>query len=345
MRSPAAILLRMSFLWLNREDVEALLPMDECIEVVAAALRSLAAGMAVQPLRSALWMPDHHGLLAVMPGMLAGLPADPGARGAIAGIKVITVVPENHLHGEDSHQGMVMLFDYERGRPLALLDAASITGIRTAAASAVATRVLARGSAGDLAILGSGVQARTHLDAMRAVRTLRRVRVWSRRPESARRFAAEEAARTGLSVETMSSVREAVDGADLICAVTAATEPVLFGEWIAPGAHINAAGACTPKARELDSAAVARARLFTDRRESLLAEAGDFLLARGEGAVADDHIQGEIGEVLEGTIPGRRSDEEVTLFKSLGIAVEDLAAGWHVYRKGLAAGRGSRLSL
>lgn len=335
----------MSFLWLNREDVEALLPMDECVEVVAAALKSLASGMALQPLRSAVWMPDHHGLLAVMPGMLAGLPVDSGGKGAIAGIKVITVVPDNYLHGEESHQGMVMLFEYERGKPLALLDASSITGIRTAAASAVATRVLAKGSAGDLAILGSGVQARTHLDAMRAVRTLRRVRVWSRRPESAHRFAEQEGARTGLAVEAMPSVREAVDGADLICAVTAATEPVLRGEWIAPGAHLNAAGACTPHARELDSAAVARSRLFTDRRESLLAEAGDFLLARGEGAVTDAHIQGEIGEVLEGKIPGRRSDDEITLFKSLGIAVEDLAAGWHVYRKALAAGRGSALSL
>jgi ornithine cyclodeaminase/alanine dehydrogenase-like protein (mu-crystallin family) len=335
----------MSIPFFTREDVEALLPMDECIEVVAAALRSLAAGMAVQPLRSAVWMPDHHGLLAVMPGMLAGLPADSGGKGAIAGIKVITVVPDNYLHGEESHQGMVLLFEYERGRPLAMLDASSITAIRTAAASAVATRVLAKGTAGDLAILGSGVQARTHLDAMRAVRTLRRVRIWSRRPESAHRFAEREGARTGLSVEPMSSVREVVDGADLICTVTAATMPVLFGEWISPGAHINAAGACTPQARELDAAAVARARLFTDRRESLLAEAGDFLLARAEGAVTDDHIQGEIGEVLEGKITGRRSDEEITLFKSLGIAVEDLAAGWHVYRKALAAGRGSTLSL
>ncbi len=218
-----------------------------------------------------------------------------------------------------------------------------MTAIRTAAASAVATRALAREEAGDLAILGSGVQARTHLDAMRAVRPLRRVRVWSRRPESARRFAEREGERTGLAVEPMPSAREAVDGADLICTVTAAREPVLLGEWILPGAHVNAAGACTPNARELDAAAVARSRLFTDRRESLLAEAGDFLLARGEGAVADDHILGEIGEVLEGKVPGRRADAEITLFKSLGIAVEDLAAGWHVYRKALAAGRGSAL--
>jgi ornithine cyclodeaminase len=325
----------MSILFLSRDDVEALLPMDECIEAVEGALRALARGEAVQPLRSAYWMPDRHGLLVAMPGMLGG---------TVAGVKVLTVVPENHLHGEESHQGMVLLFEQERGRPLALLDASSVTAIRTAAASAVATRALARADAGDLAILGSGVQARSHLDAMRAVRPLRRVRVWSRRPESAKRFAEREGERTGLAVEPVASAREAVAGADLICTVTAATEPVLLGEWISPGAHVNAAGACTPRARELDGAAVARARLFTDCRESLLAEAGDFLLAREEGAVADAHILGEIGEVLEGRISGRRSEEEITLFESLGIAVEDLAAGMHVYRKALAAGRGVELS-
>ena len=143
----------------------------------------------------------------------------------------------------------------------------------------------------------------------------------------------------------MASAREAVEGADLICTVTAATEPILLGDWIAPGAHVNAVGACTPNARELDAAAVARARLFTDRRESLLAEAGDFLLARGEGAVGDDHLLGELGELLEGTIPGRRSGEEITLFKSLGIAVEDLAAGRFLYDKARAAGRGIELEL
>lgn len=322
----------MPVLFLDREDVEALLPMAECVEVIDEALRSLARGEALQPLRSAHWMPDRHGLLVVMPGMLAG---------TVAGVKVLTVVPENHLHGEESHQGMVLLFEQERGRPLALLDASSVTAIRTAAASAVATRALAKADAGDLAILGSGVQARTHLDAMRAVRTLRRVRVWSRRPESARRFAEQESERTGLTLEPLPAAREAVEGADLICTVTAATEAVLFGDWISPGAHINAVGACTPNARELDAAAVARSRLFMDCRESLLAEAGDFLLARKDGAVTDDHILGEIGEVLEGKVPGRRSDAEITLFKSLGIAVEDLAAGMHVYRKAVAAGRSS----
>lgn len=267
-----------------------------------------------------------------MPGMLGRLDGgDP-----VAGVKVITVMPGNHAHGEESHQGLVLLFEQERGRPLALLDATAVTAIRTAAASAVATRALAREDAGDLALLGSGTQARSHLEAMSAVRRLRRVRVWSRNPESARRFAEMGSRGPGLTpeaIEAMPSAREAVEGADLICTVTAATEPVLQGDWIAPGAHVNAVGACTPRARELDGAAVARSRLFVDRRESALAEAGDFLLARSEGAVTDDHILGELGEVLEGRIPGRQSQEEITLFKSLGIAVEDLAAGRHVYRK------------
>ena len=335
----------MPLLLLNREDVEALLPMAECIEVIDHALRTLARGGAVQPLRSAHWMPDRHGLLVVMPGMLGGLPSEGPEEMLIAGVKVLTVVPENHLHGEESHQGMVMLFEAERGRPLALLDATAVTAIRTAAASAVATRALARQDAGDLAILGSGTQARTHLDAMRAIRPLRRVRVWSRRLESARRFAEREGERLGVTIEPSPKAREAVAGADLICTVTAATEPVLFGEWIAPGAHVNAAGASTPRAREGDAAGGGGARLFTDRRESLFAEAGDFLIAREEGAVTDDHLLGEVGEVLEGKIPGRRSDSEITLFKSLGIAVEDLAAGWHVYRKAVAAGRGTAFAL
>jgi ornithine cyclodeaminase/alanine dehydrogenase-like protein (mu-crystallin family) len=327
----------MPILFLSREDVESLLPMAECIEVVEEALRTLARGDAVQPLRSALWTPDRHGLLVVMPGMLGG------GGGGVVGAKVLTVVPDNFTRGEDSHQGLVLLFDQATGRPLALFDAGAVTAIRTAAASAVATRALAREDAGDLAILGTGVQARSHLEAMKAVRTLRRVRVWSRNLENARRLAKEEGEHLGLAVEPVISAREAVEGADLICTATAATTPVLHGEWIAPGAHVNAVGACTPNARELDAAAVARSRLFTDRRESLLTEAGDFLLARGEGAVTDSHILGELGEVLEGTVPGRRSGDEVTLFKSLGIAVEDLAAGRHIYEKALAAGRGISL--
>jgi ornithine cyclodeaminase len=326
----------MPLLFLNREDVEALLPMEECIEVVEAGLRVLARGGAVQPLRTAYWMPDRHGLLGVMPGLLDGLSGDDPL---VAGIKVLTVVPDNYLHGEESHRGLVLLFECERGAPLAILDASAITAIRTAAASAVATRALARRDAGDLAILGTGTQARSHLAAMRAVRPLRRVRVWSRNPESARRFAERE------GVEPAASVQEAVEGADLICTVTAASEPILMGEWIAPGAHVNAVGACTANTRELDATAVARSRLYTDRHESAMAEAGELLLARDEGAITDEHLLGELGDVLEGKLPGRRSDDEITLYKSLGIAVEDLASGRYVYQKALKAGRGTVLDL
>jgi ornithine cyclodeaminase/alanine dehydrogenase-like protein (mu-crystallin family) len=336
----------MPLLFLNHDEVTALLPMGECIEVMAGAFAALARGEARQPLRSLEWLPDRRGLLGLMPGQIAG--HGEGAEqgdGGVLGIKVITVFFGNHALGEESHQGAVMLFEARRGKPIAVLDAAAITAIRTAAVSALATRLLARPEAGDLALLGTGVQARTHLAALREVRPLARVRVWSRTPERARRFAEREAARHGIAVEAVATAREAVAGADLICTVTAATEPVLRGDWIAPGAHVNAVGACTPNARELDTAAVARARLFADSRESVLNEAGDFLIPRREGAVDDSHIQGELADVVAGRVAGRRSADEVTLFESLGIAVEDLAAGHYLYKKALAAGRGTTLEL
>lgn len=333
----------MSVLFLNREDVEALLPFGECIEVMAGALASLARDEAFQPLRVAHWLPDRRGLLVAMPG---GLFAGPdGEDCGVLGVKVLTVFPGNAAHGEESHQGAVLLFEAKRGRPLAFLDASSITAIRTAAVSALATRLLAREDAGDLALLGAGVQARTHLSALREVRPLRRVRVWSRRPESAHRFAAEESARQGLRIEPAATAREAVDGADLICTVTAAVEPILQGEWIAPGAHVNAVGACTPNARELDTATVIRARLFVDRRESALNEPGEILTPLREGAIGEDHILGEIGELVVGRVTGRVSAEDITLFESLGLTVEDLAAARHIYRRALELGRGVSLAL
>jgi ornithine cyclodeaminase len=329
----------MTVLFLNREDVEALLPVGECIEVMAGALGALARGEAFQPLRAAHWLPDRRGLLVTMPGGLFG------EDGGVLGVKVLTVFPGNAAHGEESHQGAVLLFEAEHGRPLAFLDASSITAIRTAAVSALATRLLAREDAGDLAILGSGVQARTHLAALREVRPLRRVRVWSRDPENARRFAAEESARYGLPVEPMATAREAIDGADLLCTVTAAVEPVVLGEWIAPGCHINAVGACTPNARELDTATVVRSRLFVDRRESALHEPGEILTPLREGAIGEDHILGEIGELVIGRVAGRLAPEDVTLFESLGLTVEDLASARYIYRKALEQGRGVALAL
>lgn len=313
---------------LGREEVERLLPMGECIEVMAEVLSALARGEALQPLRQAHWLPDRRGLLGVMPGALLG-------DEAVLGIKVITVFHGNHAHGEESHLGSVLLFEAEMGKPLAILDAAAITAIRTAAVSALATRLLAREDAGDLALLGSGVQAKTHLAALREVRPLRRVRIWSRHAESAARFAEEESARHGLPVEATATARDAVEGADLVCTVTSSREPVLEGAWLVPGAHVNAVGACTPATREIDTATVVRARVFVDRRESALAEAGDLLIPIREGAVGEDHIAGELGDLLLGRVAGRRSAEEITLFESLGLAVEDLAVARHVWRKAL----------
>lgn len=312
---------------LSYADVVRLLPMDECIEVVERALATTARGGAVIPLRMAVWQPDRTGMIGLMPGVLA----EPKS----LGLKVVSIFPGNHGTGRDSHQGVVMLFDTTHGEPLVVIDAASITAIRTAAASGVATRALARPDAGDLAILGAGVQGATHLAAMRAVRPVRRVRVWSRNPEHARAFAARHD-----GVEVVGSARAAVEGADLVCTCTAAKQPILEGAWLSPGAHVNAVGACFATSRELDTAAVARARLIVDRMESALNEAGDFLIPKREGAFGDDHIAGELGDVLIGTLAGRRTPDEITLYKSLGIAVEDLAAAVHVHERAIATGSG-----
>jgi ornithine cyclodeaminase len=225
------------------------------------------------------------------------------------------------------------------------VDATSVTAIRTAAVSGVATRLLAREDAGDLAILGSGTEARTHLAAMRHARPLRRVRVWSRNPENAQAFAARESERFGMVVTAVASAKAAVEAADLICTTTSAVEPVLSGEWIAPGAHINAIGSSVAHARELDTAAVVKSTMFVDRRESALNESGDFLMAKKQGAIDDAHIKGELGELVLGRITGRTSPTEITLFKSLGIAVEDLASVQHIYAQATVKGLGTWVEL
>ena len=327
----------MAVLLATDRDVVTLLPMGQCMDVMEEALKTLARGDAILPLRPVLRLPDSPNAFALMPAYI-------GAPSAV-GVKVITVFPGNDATPFDSHQGAVMLFDTEHGRLLAILDASSITAIRTAAVSGVATRLLARVDASVLAILGSGVQARTHLEAMLLARPIERVRVWSRTPARLRTFAEQAVRRHGIAVEPCESARAAVEGADIVCTTTASREPVLFGDWLAPGTHVNAVGSSLPTARELDSVAVARARLFVDRRESAFHEAGDFLLAKQEGAVRDDHICGELGELLLAQVSGRASPSEITLFKSLGLAVEDVAAAHHVYRRATAEGGGMWVEL
>jgi ornithine cyclodeaminase len=258
----------------------------------------------------------------------------------VMGLKAISVFPGNHTTDYDSHQGTVMLFETRNGRLLAMMDAGKITAIRTAAVSGVATRLLARQDASHLAILGSGVQAGTHLEAMRIARQISDVRVWSQHFDHAQKFADQASAVHSLSIGAFETVEEAVDGADIICTVTSATEPILQGDWISPGTHINAVGSSVAFARELDTAAVAKSTLFVDRRESTLNEAGDFLFPKKEGAIDDGHIRGEIGDILLNRTGGRTASEEITLFKSLGLAAEDVAAAHHIYQKSVKQKKG-----
>jgi len=323
---------RMATIILNQQEVRQLLPMAACMDLMEQALAGLGRGEGVNPLRTAMFLPDGSGLLGTMPGYLA----EPRA----LGIKIVAVMPANHGTELDTHQGLVALFDPDRGTPLAIMDASEVTAIRTAAASGMATRLLARPEASDLAILGSGVQARTHLEAMCVARDLTRVRVYSPTLSHREAFAERESERRGISIECCASAQEAVEGADLICTTTSASDPVLFGDWLEPGMHINAVGSSHRGARELDSLAVQRSRLFIDRRESTLNESGDFLDAVKEGLVDESHIVAELGEILLGQAQGREGPDEITLFKSLGLAVEDVAAATYIHARAQAEGVG-----
>jgi alanine dehydrogenase len=312
----------MKVLVLNKRDVDQLLPMQKCIELMEEALASLARGEVILPLRPVLRIPDSHNAFALMPAYSGSLRA--------MSAKLITVFPNNHGTGLDSHQGVVALFDGGNGSLLAIIDAASITAIRTAAVSGVATRLLANESASTLAILGSGVQARTHIDAMLAVRPFEKIVVWSRDPGHARALVKKSRWTRRVEFEVAPDVRTAVISADVVCTATAAREPVLRGEWLPAGTHVNAVGASLPTTRELDTEAVRRARIYVDRRDSALNEAGDLLIPMQEGAITAESIVAEIGELLTGNARGRRNTQEITLFKSLGLAVEDLACAHYL---------------
>jgi alanine dehydrogenase len=287
--------------------------------------RALARGEVLQPLRSLMRLPDRSGLLGMMPGHAENI--------GVMGIKVISVFHRNNEAGYPSHQGVVILFDAKHGQPLLMLDAFEVTAIRTAAASAVATRALARENSEVAAIIGSGEQAERHIEAMLLVRKINQVNLWSRREKNARALSEKVAERFGLSVAVKTNVKDAVQNADIICTVTASADPVVFGDWIKDGTHINAVGACTPATRELDTVAIRRSKLFTDCYESLFNEAGDFLIPKNEDALTENDVHGEIGEVLGGMKRGRQSDKEITIFKSLGIAAEDIFSAWHIYEK------------
>lgn len=324
----------MKLLVLSHQEVEQLLPMPECIEVMERALISLACGEVHQPLRTIVKPPDVKGVLAMMPSYRGG-------EVPLFGLKAICVFPGNAAIGKDAHQGGVFLFDGATGEPLALMNASAITAIRTAAVTGVATRVLARDDASDLAIIGAGVQARPHLEAIASVRALKRVRIVARRVQSAQKFAAEMQSHFPFLIEPVETAEAAIRGAGIVVTATTSREPVVNREWVSPGTHINAIGTFSFNAREIDTATIAAARLFVDRRESALNEAGDYLIAAAGGAIGPDHIKGELGEVLAGVVPGRTSVDEITVFRSLGLAIEDLAAAEHCYRKAKENNAGS----
>lgn len=300
--------------------------MQDCIELMADALSALARDEVHQPLRTIVRPPNARGLLGLMPAYRSG------ERGAF-GLKAICVFPQNPSQGKDAHQGSVTLFSRDTGELLALMNASEITAIRTAAVSAVATRLLARENAHELGIIGAGVQARTHLKALACVRSIKHARVAARNIEHAERLVEEMQTHVSFPIEAVRKNEDAIRDADLIVTATSSLEPVINREWISAGAHVNAIGTHSPSSREIDSATMAAAQIFVDRRESALNESGDYLLAAKEGVIGPDNILGEIGELLTGAKQGRTSEDQITLFKSLGLAIEDVVCADYLYRK------------
>ena len=324
-------------LLMSEQDVRSVLSMDDLIGAMEAALVQFAQGGVQQPLRTVLQVGPQHAFFGVMPATIS----EPAAMGT----KLVTVFGSNAAIGLPSHLATILLMDPHTGALLAVMDGRYITEARTAAVSAVSAKLLAREDAGVLAMLGSGVQARSHLEALSRVRALREVRVWSPSEERRRRFAAEMQPHVPSPIRAAATAHDAVSGADLIALVTASREPVVRSDWIADGAHICAVGACRPDQREMDTALVTRGRVYVDSMSGALAEAGDIVLPIREGAFDASKIAGEIGHVAAGRTPARTSPSEVTIFKSLGMAVEDVAAALLCYDRAVARGIGRAFAL
>jgi ornithine cyclodeaminase/alanine dehydrogenase-like protein (mu-crystallin family) len=311
---------------LSEHDVRELLDMESCIAAMEDVLASLARGELFQPLRSVARPPG-------APGFIGLMPAHRGGAAPVYALKEIVVTPDNPTRGLDAHQGAVLLHEGQTGELVAIMNASPVTEIRTAAVSAVATRTLARPGAGRVAILGAGVQARAHVDAMRSALDDPEIRIWARRLEAAEELAGEVGATVAPSADA------ALFGAEVVCTTTSSSAPIVERRWLVTGAHVNAVGAFGPN-RELDSDTMAGASLFVDRRESALNEGGDYGLAAADGAIGPEHIKAELGDVLAGMHPGREHEDELTVFKSYGIGVEDLAAADLVVRRARERGLG-----
>jgi alanine dehydrogenase len=331
-----------TFRLLTEADVKTVLSMDDLIDAMALALRQFSTGGVVQPVRSVIPVGGEHAFLGTMPAYVR----EPAALGA----KLVTVFGQNAARGLPSHLASIVLLDPETGALRAILDGRYITEARTAAVSAVSSRLLARDGGPDaattLAIIGSGVQARSHLDALSRMHRLREVRVWSPNGDRRRAFAAEAQAEAGSSYRVIATdtAEQAVTNADIIALVTSSPTPVIEDAWVKPGAHVIAVGACRPTQREIPPALTARARLFVDSRAAALVESGDVVMNIQEGRFQADHIVAELGELVNGA-PGRRSASEITIFKSLGQAVEDVTAADLAYRRAVERGVGQALTL
>ena len=307
--------------------------MEECITVMENIIIQLEENQAFNPLRSSMLIPGENGLLSMMPGYLN--------KQDIMGIKSVSVYPENANIGLESHQGSVTLFNALNGTPLAIMDAGQITAIRTAAVSGLATRILAKKNSKILAILGSGIQAKTHIEAMTTILNLEEIRVWSKNKKNAKKLVEEQRKKYAIPFRPFDTVNEAIYNADIICTTTAAVEPILQGKYLMQGVHINAVGSSVRNTRELDGFAIKLSKLYVDKIESTINESGDFLMAKQEGTIDDNHIIGTLGEILTKQKKGRNNVNDITLFKSLGLAVEDIATAFFIYDKYVKSNKGN----
>lgn len=317
-------------LCLSESDIRAVLPMADLIPAMEQALCAFSSGSVVQPVRPVVEMAES-AFFAAMPGFVR----EP----AVLGAKLVTVIAANQARGLPTHRASILLLDSETGALLALMDGRLITEMRTAAASAVSVKHLARANAGVLAIIGSGVQARSHLAALSLVRPFREIRAWSPTAEHLQKFARESGA------GACGSAREAVAGSDVIVLATSSPTPAMDDAWVGAGAHVVSVGACRPYQREMDPATVARARVVVDSRASAFQESGDIVLGLREGRFAQDHVVAELGEIAAGRVAGRTSEREITVYKGLGLAVEDLVAADLAYQRARRLGKGIQIDL
>ena len=324
-------------LFLNRDDVVSLLSYADCIPLMETAMRSVSGGQAQQPIRTSLQIPESTRVLGDMPGYVQSPET--------FGVKVVSVFPDNFGTSYGSHQGLVTLYDAHNGAPYALIDGGAITAIRTAATTAAATKHLARENAECLTILGYGEQAATHVQAIKEICAIERIKIWGRSIEKAQAFARLQEETHSLSVEAVESAEDAISTADIVCTTTGASTPIVSGDWLPNGVHVNLIGSSVATMREIDNAGLKKAKFYCDYKASLEVLGGEYLHALADGAITEDHLVGEVGQVILGTCPGRETQDEITMFKSLGMVSEDLLAAQYVYEKAIARGVGQQLSM